>query len=236
MKIILSPQRRSDELIVRKSGDKLLVNHTSFDFEPIGEGDTLPYGAVDSIWFPGDISRMNGELVLTLLFPIPENYSQEQAFPVPLLTVPDGVVVFPGPDQVNFVPPQPDPSAPVTEGVIDWTKLITQEMKDAAVLAAQLATRKSELAERNARAATQIARIQDRIDTLGYGIEIGEVTPEEEAEQAALAAPLKAWKTYKYALGKVTTQPGWFESPVWPVEPPVPEIVASPMLLNAETI
>ncbi|MEL4167247.1 MULTISPECIES: phage tail protein [unclassified Pseudomonas] len=109
-------------------------------------------------------------------------------------------------------------------------------MKDAAVLAAQLATRKSELAERNARAATQIARIQDRIDTLGYGIEIGEATPEEEAEQAALAAPLKAWKTYKYALGKVTTQPGWFESPVWPVEPPVPEIVASPMLLNAETI
>lgn len=236
MKIILSPQRRSDELIVRKSGDKLFVNHTSFDFEQIGEGDTLPYGAVDSIWFPGDISRMNGDLVLTLLFPIPENYSQEQAFPVPLLNVPDGAVVFPGPEQADSVPPQPDPSAPVLEGVIDWTRLITKEMKDAAVLAAQLATRKSELAERNARAASQISRIQDRIDTLGYGIEIGEATSEEEAEQAALAAPLKAWKTYKYALGKVTAQPGWFESPVWPVEPPVPEIVASPMLLSAETI
>ncbi|WLH15493.1 phage tail protein [Pseudomonas hefeiensis] len=109
-------------------------------------------------------------------------------------------------------------------------------MKAAAILAAQLAAMKSDLAERNARAATQISRIQDRIDTLGYGIEIGEATPEEEAEQAALAAPLKAWKVYKYALGKVTTQPGWFESPVWPAEPPIPQIIASPMLLRSETI
>ncbi|WP_339504171.1 phage tail protein [Pseudomonas sp. RL_105y_Pfl2_101] len=109
-------------------------------------------------------------------------------------------------------------------------------MKAAAILAGQLAAMKSGLAERNTRAAMQISRIQDRIDTLGYGIEIGEATPEEEAEQAALVAPLKAWKVYKYALGKVTTQPGWFESPVWPTEPPIPEIIAAPMLVTADSI
>ena len=75
----------------------------------------------------------------------------------------------------------------------------------------------------------QIARIQDRIDTIGYGIEAGEATPEDEAEQAALMLSLKSWKAYKFALGKVTAQPTWHASPVWPVEPAIPEIEASPM-------
>lgn len=236
MKIILSPQRRDDTLIAVKSGDVLTLNSVRFDLSLIGEGDTLPYDAIHSQWLPGNIERVNGELTLTLLFPNPSNYSQAQAFPSPLLNVPDGVVVFPGPEQADYVPPQPDPATPITDGVVDWSRLITKEMKAAAILAAQLAAMKSDLAERNARAATQISRIQDRIDTLGYGIEIGEATPEEEAEQAALAAPLKAWKVYKYALGKVTTQPGWFESPVWPAEPPIPQIIASPMLLRSEAI
>jgi len=236
MKIILSPQRRDDTLIAVKSGDVLTLNSVRFDLSPIGEGDTLPFDAIHSQWLPGNIERLNGELTLTLLFPNPSNYSQAQAFPSPLLNVPDGVVVFPEPEQADYVAPQPDPSDLITDGVIDWSRLVTKEMKDAAILAAQLSTVKSELAERNTRAATQISRIQDRIETLGYGIEIGEATPEEEAEQAALVAPLKAWKVYKYALGKVTTQPGWFDSPVWPAEPPIPEIIAAPMLAAAESI
>ncbi|MCE0464917.1 phage tail protein [Pseudomonas uvaldensis] len=109
-------------------------------------------------------------------------------------------------------------------------------MKESALLDQQFKEVKTELAEKNVAAMAQITRIQDRIDTLGYGIEIGEATPEEEAEQVALAAPLKAWKTYKYALGKVTSQPGWFEFPVWPTEPPVPDIAAAPMLASTETM
>lgn len=97
MKIILSPQRRDDTLDVIKNGDILTVNGEDFDLSPIGEGDTLPWGAVNSLWFAGDIDRINGELVLTLLFPNPWNYSQEQAFPVPLENVPDGPVQFPLP-------------------------------------------------------------------------------------------------------------------------------------------
>jgi hypothetical protein len=35
---------------------------------------------------------------------------------------------------------------------------------------------------------------------------------------------------------KVTVQPTWYQAPVWPVEPPIPEIIAAPMLVAAETI
>lgn len=97
MKIILSPQRRNDTLEVIKNGDVLTVNGEEFDFSPVGEGDTLPRQAISSLWFAGDVDRIEGELTLTLLFPNPWNYSQEQAFPVPLEDVPDGPVAFPQP-------------------------------------------------------------------------------------------------------------------------------------------
>lgn len=113
---------------------------------------------------------------------------------------------------------------------IDWSKLITKAMKDAVQAAEALALAKAELAARNSTAVSQIARIQDRIDTIGFGIEVGEATAEDEAEQAALLVTLKAWKTYKFALGKVTVQPTWYQAPVWPAEPPIPEIIAAPLL------
>ncbi|MBB4055206.1 hypothetical protein FHY08_001138 [Pseudomonas koreensis] len=92
---------------------------------------------------------------------------------------------------------------------IDWTQLITKAMKDAAIQAAELATAKGLLASRNAQAIAQISRIQDRIDTINFGIDIGEAAAEDEAEQAALTLNLKAWKSYKFALGKVTvSRPG----------------------------
>ncbi|VVM93800.1 tail fiber assembly protein [Pseudomonas fluorescens] len=119
---------------------------------------------------------------------------------------------------------------------IDWSKLNTKAMKDAAIQAAQLSSAKADLSARNAKAVTQIARIQDRVDTIGFGIDIGEATAEDEAEQTALLLNLKAWKTYKFALGKVTVQPTWYQAPVWPVEPPIPEIIAAPLLSEPYTI
>ncbi|EPM43809.1 tail fiber assembly protein [Pseudomonas syringae] len=115
---------------------------------------------------------------------------------------------------------------------IDWSQLITREMKDAATAARILADAKAVLNSRNTAAALQIARIQDRIETLGYGIEAGEATEQEEAEAAALAPVLKAWKAYKFALGKVTAQPTWYQAPVWPAAPATPEIAAAPMMLD----
>ena len=238
MRIILSPQRRDDTLSIFKSGDLLIVNGETLDFSPMGDGDTLPASAISSKWFVDKVDRINGELALTVLFPNPWNYSPEQAFPTDLLNVPDGRVDMPKPlpDENGGYPELPPLPSTTTPGSIDWTQLITKAMKDAVAAAAQLAEAKAELAARNNKAVTQIARIQDRIDTIGFGTEIGEATPEEEAEQAALLINLKAWKTYKYALGKVTVQPTWYQAPVWPAEPPVPEIIAAPMLGSAETI
>lgn len=119
---------------------------------------------------------------------------------------------------------------------IDWSKLITKAMKVAAAAAAHLVAMKAELAARNTQAVAQIARIQDRIDTLGYGIDIGEATEEDEAEQAALIIILATWKAYKFALGKVTKQPTWPAAPVWPVIPAAPVIVADPEARPAETL
>lgn len=97
MVINLSPQVRGSYLEVIKSGFVLLINGETFDFSPMGDGDTLPASAINSEWFVGDVEKDNGEITLTLLFPIPRNYSPEQAFPVPLEDVPDGLVLFPPP-------------------------------------------------------------------------------------------------------------------------------------------
>lgn len=97
MIINLMPQGREDLLEVTKHGEVLTVNGVDFDLSPIGEGDTLPVTAIDSHWFLDKVERNRGVLELTLLLPIPWNYSQEQAFPVPLVDVPDGRVIFPAP-------------------------------------------------------------------------------------------------------------------------------------------
>lgn len=119
---------------------------------------------------------------------------------------------------------------------IDWSQLITKEMKDAVAAAAVLANAKAELASRNAVAAAQIARIQDRVDTLGYGVDAGEATEDDEAELAALTVNLKAWKAYKFQLGKVATQSTWPAGPTWPTVPVVPEIAADPAVLAPDTV
>lgn len=118
--------------------------------------------------------------------------------------------------------------------MIDWSQLITKEMKNAQADAQALTAAKVELTSRNALAASQIKRIQDRVETLGYGIEAGEATPEEKAEADSLAATLSAWKSYKYQLGKVTAQATWHQAPAWPGQPNIPEIAASPALARAE--
>ncbi|MCH5508804.1 phage tail protein [Pseudomonas syringae] len=112
---------------------------------------------------------------------------------------------------------------------IDWAQLITKEMKDAAAEARSLAKANSDLIDRSGAAAQQIARIQDRIETLGYGIEAGEATKQEEEEAAALVPVLKTWKAYKFALGKVTAQATWHQAAFWPAAPAIPTIDAAPM-------
>lgn len=118
---------------------------------------------------------------------------------------------------------------------IDWSKLITKAMKDALLASEVQNLAKAELAARNSTALSQIARIQDRVDTIGFGIEVGEATDEDIAEQASLLINLKAWKVYKFALGKVTAQATWYQAPIWPREPSILEIIAAPVFSAIET-
>lgn len=97
MIIKLSPQLRNTTLKVIKNGDILNINGEDFDFSPMPEGSTLPVAAIKSEWFFGDAERSNGVLTLVMWLPLPANYSQEQAFPVDLVDVPDGPVDFPKP-------------------------------------------------------------------------------------------------------------------------------------------
>ena len=96
MKIFLSPQRRDDTLSVVRRGDLLVVNDELFDFSAVEEGDLLPRSAIASEWFAGDVTRVNGELEMTLILPNPANFSQAQAFPVPLTITKMGQLSCPG--------------------------------------------------------------------------------------------------------------------------------------------
>ncbi|WP_054085835.1 MULTISPECIES: hypothetical protein [Pseudomonas syringae group] len=100
MIINLSPVRiDNEEISVEKYGKSLLINGEVFDFGRMLDGESLPTTAIDSKWLAGGeyVDMIDGEIVLTLTLPIPYNYSQEQAFPVPLENVPDGPVSLPKP-------------------------------------------------------------------------------------------------------------------------------------------
>lgn len=90
MKIILSPVRMDNDIAYIKHGDSIIVDGEVFDFSQVGDGDTLPREAILSSRFGGDVDRVEGELILTLILPLPANYSYEQAFPEPLYQVVDG--------------------------------------------------------------------------------------------------------------------------------------------------
>lgn len=108
MKIKLSPVRRDDTLELWKLGNILTVNGECFDFSRMTDGDTLPASAISSPWFFGQVDNVGGELELILILPLPANYSQEQAFPAPLESVPDGLVVFPAPLQEPLTDTAPE--------------------------------------------------------------------------------------------------------------------------------
>lgn len=109
MNINLSPGRSDETLTVSKNGNTLTLNGEKFDFSRMKDGDTLPLEAITSRWFAGQVEMVGESLEVTLRLPLPVNYSAEQAFPAPLLNVPDGVVVLPQP----LI--QPEPPAEVVE-------------------------------------------------------------------------------------------------------------------------
>ncbi|MDT9673833.1 hypothetical protein F6R97_04080 [Pseudomonas sp. JV414] len=97
MEITVFGQRYDNEPFeLIKKGDSLFINGEQFDFFPMPEGATLPGTAVQSKWFSlGQITKEENVIKLSLLYPVPANYSPEQATPQLLTNVADGPVALP---------------------------------------------------------------------------------------------------------------------------------------------
>jgi hypothetical protein len=100
MIINLSPQRRDDQLAVSKAGDVLTIDGEVYDFGPLAEGDTLPRDGHGCDWIVGDVTRTDGQIVLTLVLPHGPTAPEETRFPQPLIDVPDGPLALPAYDEV----------------------------------------------------------------------------------------------------------------------------------------
>lgn len=95
MYITLSPIRMDETLTAARTGDVLTLNGEAFDFGPLPEGATLPAEAIDSEWIVGPVSRIDGDLHLTLRLPHGPNQSKAVAFPRPLVVMVDGEIDLP---------------------------------------------------------------------------------------------------------------------------------------------
>ncbi|MDD1979627.1 tail fiber assembly protein [Pseudomonas putida] len=119
-------------------------------------------------------------------------------FPVDIFHPADGPVHLPGLDAGSV-------EQPVVNGLIDWSQVITQAMKDQAAAEQHLAQVAAEAAARRDVADDAIAPLQDAVDL-------------EEATETEVAV-LKAWKKYRIALIRVPDQPGYPDTIDWPAPP-----------------
>ncbi|WP_193039468.1 MULTISPECIES: hypothetical protein [unclassified Pseudomonas] len=95
MIIKFCPQRRDDELTVSKRSDVLTINGELFDFRELPEGAVLPASAVECDFVIGDVTRLNGELIITLLLPCGPEATDAANFPLDIVSPPDGKVSLP---------------------------------------------------------------------------------------------------------------------------------------------
>ena len=82
-----------------------------------------------------------------------------------------------------------------------------------------LAINSAKLQQATQLAAAQKTALTNRISTINDAIEFEEATPAEIAELPVRQSQLILWKKYAIALGRVTTQAGWYMVVDWPVEP-----------------
>jgi hypothetical protein len=118
MIINLSPIFSSPEMIVSVEGDIIYIDGVEYDFSPLPEGARLPAEHIESPHFEDNsvVTRINGEIVLTLWFRHSATAPEESLFPVPIHVTEDGSVDLPPfetpleePEVPNFVPPEPEP-------------------------------------------------------------------------------------------------------------------------------
>lgn len=198
MIIKLSPVRSDAELSVIKEGDTLTINGLMLDFSRLEDGSTLPAEAIGTEWISQAIERINGKLNLMLTLPHAAGAPDFARFPVDIHSPADGPVHLPGLDLATA-------QQPAVNGIIDWSQVVTREMKTQAAAEHRLAEIVAETSALRAVADSAIDPLQDAVDL-------------EEATEAE-AAKLKAWKKYRIALIRVPDQPGYPDTIDWPAPP-----------------
>lgn len=188
---------RDDQLSIERAGDALTVNGVKFDFANLPLGATLPAGAADCPWIFGDIERTAEGVHVMMLLPHAADAPESARFPRDIVNPADGPILLPGTTAQVYASSVP--------GVIEWSRMITAEMKAEADAARHLAAVVADTASRRAAADSAIAPLQDAVD-------LDEATEEE-------AARLKEWKRYRVALNRLPEQPGYPNSIDWPAPP-----------------
>lgn len=95
MKVKFSPVRTDVLVTGMISGDVITLNDASLDLSPLGEGATLPHGAIDSDFIVGDVERHEGDIHITLLCPHGANAPYETRFPSAEYIDVEGEIPFP---------------------------------------------------------------------------------------------------------------------------------------------
>ncbi len=90
-----APIDSGETLTIYKRSDVLTINGERFDFRELPEGATLPAEAVSCDALASDVTRINGDLVMTLLFPCGPDASVAARFPADIVNPPDGNVSLP---------------------------------------------------------------------------------------------------------------------------------------------
>ncbi|MFP3369292.1 tail fiber assembly protein [Pseudomonas sp. SIMBA_068] len=185
-------------LTVYKQGDSLTINGLTLDFTQLPEGATLPAAATGTEWIVSPVERIGGDLVLTLLLPIPDEADQAARYPADIVTPADGLVALPIPDAEQPAPAQ-------GYAAIDWSQVVTAEDKAQAAIEQLRTTAMAEIAQRRAAADLAIAPLQDAVD-------LDDATPAE-------AEALIAWKRYRVSLNRLQDQPDYPSAIDWPALP-----------------
>lgn len=111
MRIHFSPIFADGSLSLAREGDTLVIDGEAFDFSQLAEDHVLPRAAVSCAIVASDVTRQEGQIVLTLLLPHGSNAAEAVRFPAPVDLVDDGPVDAPG-----LTPP----NEATTIGDIDW--------------------------------------------------------------------------------------------------------------------
>lgn len=96
MKISFSPVRCDHTLLLHRTGpSSLSINGSGINLSALPDGATLPAEAIDSEWIVGDVSRIGGELQLTVLLPIGADAPAAARFPADVIDPPIGRIPLP---------------------------------------------------------------------------------------------------------------------------------------------